>query len=116
MPFRRRRSESLFAPRRRPRRWSGRAMARPVFVAALALVVAWAVRGRVAFYSALWEGRRAVEKREFTRAQESYERAWQLRPDHPYVHDGAGLLFLAQAAPVGAPRRRPVMPRRWRGA
>jgi peptidoglycan glycosyltransferase len=62
------------------------------------LVFVWAVKDRVAFYSAMYEGRRAIGRHEYPAAKEAFERAWRYRPEHPYIYDSAGFLFLNEAA------------------
>lgn len=99
MLLRRPRRDSLFEPRRQGRRWSFRPLVRLAGVLAAALLVGWLARDRIAFYTAIYEGRHAIDRREYVKAQEALERAWILRPEHPWVHDCAGFLFLKQAAP-----------------
>ena len=92
-----RKPESLFGNRRKPR--SGRLGLRSLAVATvLLLVFVWAIKDRVAFYTAIYEGRRAIGRHEFSRAREAFERAWRFRPEHPYIYDGAGFLFLSEDA------------------
>ncbi|MEK7476722.1 MAG: penicillin-binding transpeptidase domain-containing protein [Candidatus Coatesbacteria bacterium] len=99
MLLRRRKRESLFEPRRHARRWSPRPLGRLAVVLALALFVGWLAKDRLSFLAALYEGRHAIDRREYPKAQEAFERAWSLKPEHPWVHDCAGYLFLKQAAP-----------------
>src|SRR5678809_104169 len=105
------RRESLFGPRQglggatfggsqgRPRsgrrgRGGGTSILRVVLVLLLALLAGWAVKDRAGFYSALYEGKRAADRRDYPTAQQAFERAWQLNPRHPLVLDCAGYLFI----------------------
>jgi len=99
MLLRRRKRESLFEPRRNARGWSPRRLGRIAAVLAVALLAGWLARDRLAFLASLYEGRHAIDRREYAKAQEAFERAWSLKPEHPWVHDCAGFLFLKQAAP-----------------
>lgn len=99
MPFFKpsRRRESLFGHRRRDH-LSFPSLLRTAVVLAVLLVIVWMGKDQAAFYSALYRGRRAVSRGNFAQAQKALERAWQKKPGHPYVLDGAGFLFLHQQA------------------
>ncbi len=89
--------ESVFGPRR-ARRHSVRSFAG---LAALLLGLAcgaWLLKDVAAFYAALFDGRRAIERHEFAKARAAFERAWRVRPEHPLILDGAGLLFIHEQA------------------
>ncbi len=101
------RRESLFGPRpghggsrgSRRQRLGSRSALRPVLVGLLLLVAAWAAKERAGYYSALYEGKRATDRRDYPAAQAAIERAWRLDARHPLVLDCAGYVFVAQAAP-----------------
>lgn len=107
------RRESLFGPRPGPAesafggsrgrsrssrrgRQSGGSLLRPVLLVLLALLITWAAKDRARFYSALYEGKRAADHRDYATAQQDFERAWQLNAQHPLVLDCAGYLFIQQ--------------------
>ena len=89
--------EKVFGPRRQARPKRVNLLVPAIALVAVAILV-WATKDRIAFYSALYEGKRAVDKREFARGREAIERAWSLKPEHPYVLDSAGFLFLSEGA------------------
>jgi len=92
-----RRPVSLFDRRRRSR-LSGKTLLRYAAVVVVVVILAiWAMR-EVPFYSALYECRQAISRQDFTQARQAFERAWQQKPEHPYVLDVAGLLFLHEQA------------------
>ncbi len=91
----RRRKESLFDRKSRDG-FSGRTLFRIAIVLAIILTVFLVAKDQVAFYAALYEGRRAITRGDFSEAERALERAWTKKPGHPYVLDSAGLLFLNQ--------------------
>jgi len=88
---------SLFTPRRaRQRGFTG--AWRWLGVLCAALIFAWFARRTVNFNMALYEGRRAIDRHEFSVAREAFQRAWSIRPESPIVYDCAGYLFLTEQA------------------
>ena len=75
---------SLFTPRRsRSRRFTP--LWRWLGILGAALIFAWFARKTISFNMALYEGRRAVNRHEFSEAREAFQRAWAYRPESPLV-------------------------------
>ncbi len=90
--------ESLFGPRRRTR-WSQGFFFWAALLVIAGIFVFWFAKDVVSFYAALYNARRSIDRQEFADARNAFERAWRIRPNHPYVYDGAGLLFMREQAP-----------------